>query len=158
MVVYRCIYCWVHLTHWARETHICVGNLTIIGSDNGLSPGRRKAIIWTNAEILLIGPLGIIFSEILIGIHIFSFMKMRLKVSSAKWRPFCLALNVLTHVAVFMFDLSMYKSYIFTTILCTKHVCTTNFTRRCMEVFYKRHCGHTKDSYGYFRNYVWYNV
>ena len=33
------------LTHWGRVTHICVGNLTIIGSDNGLSPGRRQAII-----------------------------------------------------------------------------------------------------------------
>ena len=32
------------LTHWGRVTHICVGNLTIIGSDNGLSPGRRQAI------------------------------------------------------------------------------------------------------------------
>ena len=30
----------------------------IIGSDNGLSPVRRQAIIWTNAGILLIGPLG----------------------------------------------------------------------------------------------------
>ena len=28
-------------------TQICVGKLTIIGSDNGLSPGRRQAIIWT---------------------------------------------------------------------------------------------------------------
>ena len=26
------------LTHWGRATHICVGNLTIIGSDNGLAP------------------------------------------------------------------------------------------------------------------------
>ena len=40
------------LTHWGRVTHICVGNLTIIGSDNGLSPGRRQAIIWTSAGIL----------------------------------------------------------------------------------------------------------
>ena len=44
------------LTYWGRVTHICVGNLTIIGSDNGLSPGRRQAIIWTNVGILLIGP------------------------------------------------------------------------------------------------------
>ena len=36
-------------------THICIGKLTIIGSDNGPSPGRRQAIIWTNAGILLIG-------------------------------------------------------------------------------------------------------
>ena len=83
------------LTHWGRVTHICVGNLTIIGSDNGLSPGRRQAIIWTNAGILLIGPLGTNFSEILIKIITFSFKKMRLKVSSAKRRPFCLGLNVL---------------------------------------------------------------
>ena len=83
------------LTHWGRVTHICVGKLTIIGSDNGLSPGRRQAIIWTNAGILLIEPLGTNFSEILIGIQICSFKKMRLKMSSAKWRPFCLGLNVL---------------------------------------------------------------
>ena len=54
------------LTHWGRVTHICVANLTIIGSDNSLSPGRRQAIIWTNARILLIGPLGTNFSEILV--------------------------------------------------------------------------------------------
>ena len=76
-------------------THICVGKLTIIGSDNGLSPGRRQAILWTNAGLLLIGPLGTNFSEILIKILTFSFKKMRLKVSSAKRRPFCLGLNVL---------------------------------------------------------------
>ena len=85
------------LTHWGRVMHICVSNLTIIGPDNGLSPGRRQAIIWTNALILLIGPLGTNFSEILIEIQTFSFKKMRLKVSSAKWRPFCLGLNVLNY-------------------------------------------------------------
>ena len=77
-------------------THICVSRQTITGSDNGLSPGWRQAIIWTNAGILLIGPLGTNFSENLIEILTFSFKKMRLKVSSAKWRPFCLGLNVLT--------------------------------------------------------------
>ena len=60
-------------THWGRVTHICVGKLTIIGSDNGLSPGRRQVIIWTNAGILLIGPLGTKFSEMLIAIDTFSF-------------------------------------------------------------------------------------
>ena len=84
------------LTHWDRMTYICVSKLTIIGSDNGLSPGRRRqAIIWTNAEILLIRHLGTNSSEILIGIQTFSFKKMHLKMSSAKWRPFCLGLNVL---------------------------------------------------------------
>ena len=48
----------VFLTYRGRATHIYVGNLTIIGSDDGLLPGRRQAIIWTNAQILLIGPLG----------------------------------------------------------------------------------------------------
>ena len=76
-------------------THICVGKLTTIGSDNGLSPDRRQAIIWTNAGILLIGPLGTNFSEILIEILTFSFKKMRLKVSSAKRRSSCRGLNVL---------------------------------------------------------------
>ena len=77
-------------------THICISKLTIIASDNGLSPGRRQAIIWTNAGILLIGTLGTNFNEILIEILTFSFTKMRLKVSSAKWRPSCLGLNELT--------------------------------------------------------------
>ena len=93
------------LTHWGRVTHICVGNLTIIGSDNGLSPGRRQAITWTNVEILLIGPLGTNFNAILIGIQTFSFKKMHLKMSSVKWRPFFLGLNVLrsfhTHTHIF---------------------------------------------------------
>ena len=76
-------------------THICVGTLTIISSDNGLSPSRRQAIIWTNAGLLLMGPLGTNFNEILIKILTFSFKKMLLKVSTANWRPFCLGLNVL---------------------------------------------------------------
>ena len=84
-------------THWGRVTHICVGELTIIGSDNGLSPGRRQAIIWTNAGILLIGPLGTNFSEISIEILTFSFKKMHLKMASAKWRLFGLGLNELKH-------------------------------------------------------------
>ena len=64
-------------TKWGRVTHICVGKLNTIGSQNGLSPGRRQAIIWTDAGILLIGPLGTHFSEILIEIHAISFMKMQ---------------------------------------------------------------------------------
>ena len=70
-------------------------NWVIIGSDNGLSPVRRQAITWTNAGLLLIGPLGTNFSEVLIGIQTFSFKKMHLKTSSVKWRQFCLGLNVL---------------------------------------------------------------
>ena len=88
------------LIHWGRVTHICVSKRTIIGSDNGLSPGRRQAIIWTSAGILLIGSWGTNFSEIFIGNQIFSFKKMHLKMSSAKWRPFCLGLNVLINYAI----------------------------------------------------------
>ena len=84
-----------YLTHWGRVMHICVGKLTTIGSDNGFSPDRRQAIIWTYDGILLIGRLGTTLSEISIVIHIFSFKKMHLNMSSGKWRPCCLGLNVL---------------------------------------------------------------
>ena len=84
------------LTHSGRVTHICISNQTIIGSDNGLLPDRRQAITWTNAGILLIGPLGTNFSEILVEIYTLSLKKMHLKMSSGKWRSFCLGLNVLS--------------------------------------------------------------
>ena len=67
----------------------------IIGSDNGLSPVRRQNIIWTNAGILLTGPWGTNFSELLIGIQTLSFKKLHLNMSSAKWRLFCLGHNIL---------------------------------------------------------------
>ena len=73
------------LTHWGRATHICVGKLTIIGSDNGLSPGRRQAIIWTIAGILLIGPL---------GTHIFS-QENAFENVVCEMASICLGLNVL---------------------------------------------------------------
>ena len=82
------------LTPWGRVKNICVANLTIIGSDNGLSPDQCQAITWTNAGILLIGPLGTIFSEMLNKINTFSFNKLHFKTSSAKQRPFFLGLNV----------------------------------------------------------------
>ena len=102
------------LNHWGRVTHICVGKPTIIGSDNGLPPDRRQAIIWTNAGILLIGPFGIYFSEILTGIQTCSFKKMHLKMSSAKLRPFCLGVNVhwivKKHQSVFIFS-NIYRNW-----------------------------------------------
>ena len=73
-------------------THICVSKLIIIGSDNGLSPGRRQTIIQTDGGILLIRQLRTNRSEIRIQILTLSLKKMHLKVSSAKWRPFCLSL------------------------------------------------------------------
>ena len=81
------------LTHWGRVTHIYVSDLTSIGSDNGLSPGRRQAIIRTNAGILLIRPLGTNFNDFSRNSYIF--IQESLKVSSAKRRPLCLGLNEL---------------------------------------------------------------
>ena len=84
------------LTHWGRVTHICVNILIIIGSDNGLSPDQRQAIIWTNDRLSSIGPLRTYFNENLIKIQQFSLKKMHVKMASAKWRPSCLGLNVLS--------------------------------------------------------------
>ena len=81
------------LTHWGRATHICVGKLIIIGSDNGLSPclspGWGQAIIWTNAGILLIGPLGTNFSEILIEIKENVFESVICEMAAILSRPQC---------------------------------------------------------------------
>ena len=46
----------IRLTHWGRVTHMYVSKLTSIGSNSGLSSGRRQTIISTSAGIVLIGP------------------------------------------------------------------------------------------------------
>ena len=74
----------VFLNHWGKVTYICVSKLNI-ASNNGLSPGRRQAIIWTSAGILWIWPIGTIVSEMLIEMHPLSFKSMHLKMSSSKW-------------------------------------------------------------------------
>ena len=54
---FKCLHPRKHaLTHWGWVAHICVGKLTIISSDNGLSPGRHQAIILINAAILSTRP------------------------------------------------------------------------------------------------------
>ena len=80
-------YCSTLLIHWGQVTHIYVNKRTIIVSENGLSPGRRQAIIWINDGILSIRTIGTYFSEMLIGISTFSLKKLHLKISSARWRP-----------------------------------------------------------------------
>ena len=60
------------MTHWGQVTHICVSKVYDIASDNGLSPVRRQAIIWTNAAILSIKPWGTYFSDMLSKIRNFS--------------------------------------------------------------------------------------
>ena len=71
--------------------HICISKMV---SDNGLSPGWCQANISTNAGILLIGPSGTNFSEILIEIQAFSFKQMHLekvvcKMESISPQPQC---------------------------------------------------------------------
>ena len=83
----------IELTHWGRVTHLCVSKPTRIASHSGLSPGRRQAIIWNEAGILLIEHLGINFSDISIEIQTFALKKIRLKMASAKCRPYCLGIN-----------------------------------------------------------------
>ena len=51
-------------------------NRVSIGSDNGLSPILRQAIIWASTRLLLIESLGTNFSEIWVKIQNFSFKKM----------------------------------------------------------------------------------
>ena len=69
------------LTLWGRVTDLCVSKITIIAPDNVLSPGRHQVVIWTNAGILSIGPLGTNLSEILMELRIFSFKNMHLKMA-----------------------------------------------------------------------------
>ena len=108
------------LTHWGRVMHICVSNLTIIGSDNGLSPDQRQVIIWTNADKLSIGLQETKFNEILIEIYTFSFKKMHLKMPSGKWQPSCLSLNVLRTVV--MTQNSVYQISPRNKIVVTLHI------------------------------------
>ena len=71
--------------------HICVGKLAITGSDDGLAPGRRQAIFWTNAAVLLIRTLGTNFSDILSEINTLSnaFENVVCEMASIFSRPEC---------------------------------------------------------------------
>ena len=80
--LYNCdIYQRYPLTHWGRVMHICVGKQTNIGAVQATSHYLNQC--WNIVN------LGTHFSEISIKILTFSFTKMRLTVSSAKWCPFC---------------------------------------------------------------------
>ena len=116
----------LRLTHWGRVTHICIGNLTITGLHYGLLPGRRQAIIWSNAGILLIRTFGTNFSEILSEIHTSSFNKMHLNMSSEKWQPFCLGLNVNHNAFLAWLQRCMSVSYTDLPSSCLISNCTRN--------------------------------
>ena len=77
------------LTHCGGVTHICADDLTIIGSDN---------------EMLLTEHLRTNQSAIPITIHKFSFKKIYLKMTSAKWWPFCLGAVELTNDTVRVYE------------------------------------------------------
>ena len=83
------------LTHWGRVTHICVSNLTIIVSDNGLSPGRHQSHYPNQCCFIVNWNLRKKFQWIIIEIKTFSVKNMQLKMSSGKWRPFCSIFHVL---------------------------------------------------------------
>ena len=99
------------LTHWVWKMHICISKLNIIGSNDGLSPSRRQAIIWNNAGKLLTEPHGKKFSAILTKIYTFSFLKTCLKTLSQKWQPFSLGFNVLRMNNIYI--LNKIKSYVY---------------------------------------------
>ena len=83
--------------HWYLKITllICASvNQAINGSDNGLSPGRCQTIFWTNARILLIGPIETKFSEILIenqtfSLKIYAFENVVCKMLSISFRSQC---------------------------------------------------------------------
>ena len=84
------------LTRWGWVMHICVGNLAIMVSDNGLLPGRHQAIIWTNDGISLISNLrNKLQWNLRSEFCTFSLRKRHLIMPSAEWRPFCHGLNAL---------------------------------------------------------------
>ena len=57
-------------------------------------PAGCQAIFWINADLILVGTLGMDFSAIWSKTQWNSYKKM--KMSSGKWLPSCLGLNVLT--------------------------------------------------------------
>ena len=91
------------ITHWRLGTYIYIlVNWIINGSGNGLSPARCQAITSTNADSLLIKPLGTNFSETLFEIQLFSFRWMHLKILSGKFQPFCSGLTMITKASLYL--------------------------------------------------------
>ena len=76
-------------------THIRVGKITIIGSNNRLSPGRHLVIIWINVGISLIGPLRTKFSEILIFVQENVFKNVTCELASILFPSQCVKFRIL---------------------------------------------------------------
>ena len=93
------LFCNMPATHRGIVMHICASKLDhpSLAEIIGLSPVRRQAIIWTNADILWNGFYGTISIEILIESRAFSFKK-HFKMLSTKLLSFCLGISLLdTH-------------------------------------------------------------
>ena len=79
------------LTHWGRMSHICHKFVwTIACRLLAAKPLSDPMLIYCRLD-----PSEQTSGELLLDIHIFSFRGIRLIISSAKWLPFCLGLNVL---------------------------------------------------------------
>ena len=120
------------LTHWGRVTHICISKLNIIGSDNGLSPGWRQAIIWTNTGILLTGPLGTKLEwNLNRNVYIFInkyFWKCHLKMAVILWWPQCVKWWIVPCREKICHRILMY---------CSRACFTHNFPIHCLTVLKK---------------------
>ena len=106
-----------HLTHWGRVTHISSLKWVIIG--------WRQAIIWTNAGILLNGPLGTNFSEILIKNSNISIQEIAFENVICKMAPI-LFQPELVHVGLIynqnnFWCLCFHFSYACVTIMCSNN-------------------------------------
>ena len=80
----------VLLTYWGRVTHICVGDITIIRSDNGLSPVRHQAIIGNIVNSILRNKIQLIFTRnSYIFIHEQTFKSVVWEMASIFSQPQC---------------------------------------------------------------------
>ena len=93
--------------------------LTIIVSDNGLSPDRHQAVLWTNAAILSIAHWEIYLSGFILKLHKFLLMEMHLIMSSVKWRPVCHRMKYCTSLRIWWFIRHIKTLKVVSHISCT---------------------------------------
>ena len=110
-------------------------NWVSIGLGNGLSPVQCQAIMWTNAGLLSVRPLGTNLSEIQMERLSFSFTKMHLKISSVKWQPFCQGEDELILVQVVVWC-HQSISHMVTLDIWLIHMSNPDKVVSCMNVYY----------------------
>ena len=103
----RLFICRSKKTSKLRVTGLCVGKSPMIGAFPAQRASNAEIVfIWwrhqevtpVQAGLLSTGPQGRYFSEISNEFRWFSFRKMHLNISFAKWRPFCLGLGLYIQV------------------------------------------------------------